>query len=144
VHRSRSDHTIGLQSGCQSAVNSDKRPSCELPSERHDTTPRAFVVFTFGGRDAGALRLGHNDPFGSVASHPDVRDARGMSAMPLIATQSVRRNEASRCAKTGLTHRNKAELPHSTILWPASAVVHDPTRTCASISMRCAQKSYSK
>jgi hypothetical protein len=39
--------------------------------------------------------------FGSVASHPDVRDAPGMSAMPPIATQSVRRNEASRCAITG-------------------------------------------
>src|SRR6516162_7539338 len=38
---------------------------------------------------------------GSIASHPDVRDAPGMSAMPPIATQSVRRNEASRCANTG-------------------------------------------
>src|SRR5262245_55758266 len=38
---------------------------------------------------------------GSVASHPDVRDAAGMSAMPSIATQSVRRNEASRCATSG-------------------------------------------
>src|SRR6516162_7151921 len=36
---------------------------------------------------------------GSVASHPDVRDAPGMSAMLPIATQSVRRNEASRRAK---------------------------------------------
>jgi hypothetical protein len=35
---------------------------------------------------------------GSVASHPDVRDAPGMSALPPKATQSVRRNEASRCA----------------------------------------------
>src|SRR5215472_15272414 len=32
---------------------------------------------------------------GSVASHPDLRDAPGMSAMPPITTQSVRRNEAS-------------------------------------------------
>src|SRR6516164_346995 len=37
----------------------------------------------------------------TIASHPDVRDAPGMSAMPPIATQSVRRNEASRCANTG-------------------------------------------
>ena len=39
--------------------------------------------------------------YSAVASHPDVRDAAGMSAMPSIATQSVRRNEASRCAKGG-------------------------------------------
>src|SRR5262245_21128465 len=37
----------------------------------------------------------------SVASHPDLRDAPGMSAMPPIATQSVRRNEASWCATSG-------------------------------------------
>ena len=36
---------------------------------------------------------------GSVASHPDVRDGPGRSAMPPIATASVRRNEALRCAK---------------------------------------------
>ena len=36
--------------------------------------------------------------FGSVASHPDLRDAPGMSAMPPIAARSVRRNKASRCA----------------------------------------------
>ena len=47
--------------------------------------------------------------FGSVASHPDLRDAPGMSAMPPIATQSVRRNEASRCA----TKRNYA--PQETV-----------------------------
>jgi len=41
------------------------------------------------------------DRCGSVASHPDVRDAAGMSAMPSIATQSVRRNEASGCANSG-------------------------------------------
>ena len=35
---------------------------------------------------------------GSIASHRAVRNAPGMSAMPLIATQSVRRNEASQCA----------------------------------------------
>src|SRR5258708_26571812 len=39
---------------------------------------------------------------GSIASHRGVRDAPGMSAMPLIATQSVRRNEASQCADFGL------------------------------------------
>src|SRR6516165_2754274 len=52
-------------------------------------------------RSAAALRDFSlvNVQFGSVASHPDVRDAPGMSAMLPIATQSVRRNEASRCAK---------------------------------------------
>src|SRR5262249_50296252 len=38
---------------------------------------------------------------GSIASHRGVRNAPGMSAMPPIATQSVRRNEASRCATSG-------------------------------------------
>ena len=46
---------------------------------------------------------------GSFASHPGVRDAPGMSAMPLIATQSVRRNEASRCANSDRTHCSKNE-----------------------------------
>jgi hypothetical protein len=39
---------------------------------------------------------------GSIASHRAVRDAPGMSAMPPIATQSVRRNEVSRCANSYL------------------------------------------
>src|SRR5262249_18337962 len=44
---------------------------------------------------------------GSVPSHPDLRDAPGMSAMPPIATQSVRRNEALLCAANRLTQRSK-------------------------------------
>src|ERR1700760_697741 len=50
------------------------------------------------------------DCFGSVASHPNIRDARGMSAMPPIATESVRRNEASRCANRNQMHRSKKNL----------------------------------
>src|SRR5215467_16193916 len=60
-------------------------------------------------RDYDAFRTIEKPPWnslaevrsGSVASHPDVRDAPGMSATPPTATRSVRRNEASRCAKTG-------------------------------------------
>jgi hypothetical protein len=49
-----------------------------------------------------------DDRSGSVASHPDLRDVPGMSAMPPIATQSVRRNEASRCANKRHMRRNKS------------------------------------
>jgi len=47
------------------------------------------------------------DRFGSVASHPDLRDAPGMSAMPPLATASVRRNKTLLCANSGSMHRSK-------------------------------------
>src|SRR5262245_64082780 len=55
------------------------------------------------GQGLAAVRhfVSVNDRIGSVASHPDVRDAPGMSAMPSIATASVRRNKTLRCAMSG-------------------------------------------
>src|SRR5262249_35469211 len=47
---------------------------------------------------------------GSVASHPGVRDARGMSAMPPKATKLVRHNEPLRCANRDLAHCSKEYL----------------------------------
>jgi hypothetical protein len=44
---------------------------------------------------------------GSVASHPDVRDAPGVSALPPIATASVPHNETLLCANRVPTHRSK-------------------------------------
>jgi hypothetical protein len=48
-----------------------------------------------------------HDRLGSVALHRDVRDARGMSAMPPIAIESVPRNETSLRANRVLTHRSE-------------------------------------
>src|SRR5262249_52396382 len=41
-----------------------------------------------------------NVRYGSIASHRAVRHAPGMSAMPPIANQSVRRNEVTLCANS--------------------------------------------
>ena len=65
---------------------------------------------------------------GSVALHRYGRDARGMSAVPPIATESVPRNKTSLCAKTGLMHRSKrgvwfAMLHSITSLAPASSAL---------------------
>jgi len=49
---------------------------------------------------------------GLVASHPDVRDAPGMSAVPPIATQLVSHNEASQCANRVITRRSKKSTDH--------------------------------
>src|SRR5262245_12099100 len=48
--------------------------------------------------------------FGSVASHPDVRDAPGMSAMPPRATASVRRNKTMLCANSVINAVQKTVL----------------------------------
>ena len=42
---------------------------------------------------------------GSFASYPHAGRARGMSALPLIATNSAAPSEASRCATLGLMQR---------------------------------------
>src|SRR5262249_325623 len=65
---------------------------------------------TAAGRDFNAAY----DRSGSMASHPDVRDTPGMSAMPPEATQSVRRNKASRCAISGReqTHQQMQLVDH--------------------------------
>jgi hypothetical protein len=47
------------------------------------------------------------DGFGSFASLRRAARLRRMSAMPLIATESVRRNEPKRCARFRLVHRSK-------------------------------------
>ena len=44
---------------------------------------------------------------GSVASHQFTRQARGMSAMPAIATQLVPRNEMSRYGNCDVMHRSR-------------------------------------
>jgi hypothetical protein len=54
--------------------------------------------------------------FGSCASPGYARDARGMSAMPPIATELVLRNEPSRSVTSGLMHcskRRASVLAHS-------------------------------
>jgi hypothetical protein len=71
------------------------------------------------------------DRYGSVASHPDVRDAHGMSAMPPIATQSVRHNETSQCANFGLESTVPAYIcPHGVVRSP-----HMTESGCASLTV---------
>src|SRR5438034_9637864 len=51
-----------------------------------------------------------DDCLGSLASYQCVRNARGMSAMPPIPTESMRHNKTSRGAISGLMHRSKIAL----------------------------------
>src|SRR5262249_24819881 len=99
----RSAHLTGLE--MRRITRAVSLPSVSRASNRKDSTPQLRQE-TAALRDFGPAYVA----CGSVASHPDLRDAPGMSAMPPIATQSVRRNEASRCAKTGREQMQQKKL----------------------------------